>query len=542
MGKKHYLYFIIIIFVSLFFIFLNTQLKPPEKSVTLENGWILETGNKLKNIGSLPYYTAGDRDDDFIKSIYVFSCNFHIKNDISDPLIFLPFIAGNGIRLYIDDTYIGQAGDLKNGNASIWNKEHVYLIPEMLKAGSHELKIQIYGLYEAGILSVPYILSRSEGIFRKQFLHLYFQNLIDIIAGILLLLSLIFILTEIASHEKSGANIYMAFFLLSILLYIFDYSVIDYLYMDYLIFKKTTFTGIYLAMIFLINLTNKLFNLENNKIDYLFIAISTTILITGIVIPENMIEFRQIYTRANIFVIPVLFYIAYKILKTKKRTLQAELLLTGIIIVFFISGYDIIQLFTAKGTIFYTHIGLIIFTFITSAITAMNIIEIYTLAALEKGRADKFHRDSLTDSLTGTYNRRIMGFLDELLTDIYSLILIDMDKFKDINDTYGHHTGDMVLKKTADIIHEATRDSDYLIRFGGDEFLLVLPGCKYKEGKILEKRIIGKSDYSITSENGKEITFSFSTGFYAASDEEKIDDGLKKADLELYKVKNNKRK
>ncbi len=87
-----------------------------------------------------------------------------------------------------------------------------------------------------------------------------------------------------------------------------------------------------------------------------------------------------------------------------------------------------------------------------------------------------------TDGLTGFYNRRKV---EEILTkeiersrrygNALSLLFIDVDNFKDLNDTYGHQKGDEVLKKIAGVINRELRRTDYVGRFGGEEFLVILP-------------------------------------------------------------------
>lgn len=98
------------------------------------------------------------------------------------------------------------------------------------------------------------------------------------------------------------------------------------------------------------------------------------------------------------------------------------------------------------------------------------------LASFRK-QTDQLTYDARTDVLTGMTNRRtfeevIQHWIDEEIP--FSIIVIDIDRFKSINDTYGHHTGDVVLKHIADLIRQAVRPQDVCSRFGGEEFVVLL--------------------------------------------------------------------
>jgi len=96
-----------------------------------------------------------------------------------------------------------------------------------------------------------------------------------------------------------------------------------------------------------------------------------------------------------------------------------------------------------------------------------------------------FEQESLTDPLMGIYNRR---YLDRRLSEEiqrairyevpFSIFLLDIDHFKQVNDTYGHQIGDLVLKKLGTVIVNAVREPDIVVRYGGEEILVVLPSTK----------------------------------------------------------------
>jgi diguanylate cyclase (GGDEF)-like protein len=103
---------------------------------------------------------------------------------------------------------------------------------------------------------------------------------------------------------------------------------------------------------------------------------------------------------------------------------------------------------------------------------------------------EQTHEDSLTDPLTGLPNtrylfahmKRELARADRLKWEV-SLLVLDIDDFKDINDTYGHHVGDRALCEIASFLRSAIRPYDICVRYAGDEFIIVLPGCRAAEAE-----------------------------------------------------------
>ena len=136
------------------------------------------------------------------------------------------------------------------------------------------------------------------------------------------------------------------------------------------------------------------------------------------------------------------------------------------------------------------------------------------------------------DSLTKVYNRL---FLEKKLESIFrlydqkSIAMIDIDFFKKINDTYGHQIGDEILKHFAKIIESSVRKSDYIIRYGGEEFLLFLPNVVKAEAKLILYKI------KKNLKPYKNINFTFSAGVAVNGDE--LAEMIKIADEKLYQAK-----
>ena len=123
------------------------------------------------------------------------------------------------------------------------------------------------------------------------------------------------------------------------------------------------------------------------------------------------------------------------------------------------------------------------------------------------------------------------------------LLLCDIDHFKKINDTYGHQTGDVVLKKLAEILRKTfPRKTDFVARYGGEEFTVIFSEDDAKVGTLLGKRIcdvVRKSSFQ-TAE-GKDIEVTISVGVAEKQSEETIDEWVKRADQALYRAKESGR-
>ena len=143
-----------------------------------------------------------------------------------------------------------------------------------------------------------------------------------------------------------------------------------------------------------------------------------------------------------------------------------------------------------------------------------------------------------TDVLTGIYNRRFFEEEIKKMEDEAGIAVIDLDDFKLHNDTYGHSAGDAALITTANIIKKYIRKTDILIRYGGDEFLLILPSIKKHifEDKL---KLIREKIHDAVVPNYEKMQLSVSIGG-AIFREGNIEDAIASADRQMYIAKNYK--
>ena len=154
-------------------------------------------------------------------------------------------------------------------------------------------------------------------------------------------------------------------------------------------------------------------------------------------------------------------------------------------------------------------------------------------------------RNALTDALTGLLNRHALyPILNQELDRSaryarpFSIILFDIDEFKAVNDTFGHMEGDKVLKELSTLVSGLLRKTDYAGRWGGEEFLLILPETDTAEAVILAERIRMKIEDTFFTQVYN-VTASFSVVAYRSS--QNLEAMLECADKALYQAKNNGR-
>lgn len=194
------------------------------------------------------------------------------------------------------------------------------------------------------------------------------------------------------------------------------------------------------------------------------------------------------------------------------------------------------------------------FTDVTNQFARINQLKGYIneLSLLNKELKEKeqvIKKLAYYDSLTGLANRALFYEIAEKFlanakrnNDLLGMMFIDIDKFKGINDTYGHKIGDNVIIEASKVLKSSIRESDIVARFGGDEFLVLLPHINsYSNSETIASRILNSSNKTINC-NGTDIKISLSIGisFFPCSGDN-IDELIFKADKAMYtaKIKGN---
>lgn len=171
-----------------------------------------------------------------------------------------------------------------------------------------------------------------------------------------------------------------------------------------------------------------------------------------------------------------------------------------------------------------------------------NELNIRTKELIETEASRALHKKlSNTDALTKVYNRRFLEDFSKKYFEIVkrekstlSILLVDIDNFKSINDSFGHDVGDQVLQELVKLMQDKTRENDFIVRLGGDEFLILLPNSDIVGARVVAHKLLNCEKKINVNDN--KFTISIGCAQYKI-DDVNIDYLIKRADIALYEVK-----
>ncbi len=177
------------------------------------------------------------------------------------------------------------------------------------------------------------------------------------------------------------------------------------------------------------------------------------------------------------------------------------------------------------------------------ALASLLLLTVFTniFAWLVDNQRDRLKKQASTDTLTGCYNRLALKQVLTLVANMKarygqptSLIMMDIDNFKTVNDTYGHSVGDLTLVEISKLIQSRLRNTDILVRYGGEEFLAILPNTKLDEAETLAVSInLLIKEYTFPTIS----TLTLSMGVSELEPDENPDQCIDRSDALLYDAK-----
>jgi len=275
------------------------------------------------------------------------------------------------------------------------------------------------------------------------------------------------------------------------------------------------------------------YNKKNSLYISILVILAPIVATIGNMLVVSQLEYPVTYLTADYLTIFWVFAVSG--LRLLHATISA-------VIIFCISVFCIYNMTSINSYIFIMHLFWMFASF------SFGFVGAYLL---EKSNKDTFltHEElihiSRTDSLTGLQNRsRLNEILEEKIERFkrystqFAVAIVDIDFFKDVNDTYGHQVGDQVLVEMADVIKEDIRMTDEFIRFGGEEFILIYEEVSSDEAvDIVQKLCLKIESHNFGVVKKKTI----SIGFTLCHEDDTVVSILKRADEALYKAKENGR-
>lgn len=178
---------------------------------------------------------------------------------------------------------------------------------------------------------------------------------------------------------------------------------------------------------------------------------------------------------------------------------------------------------------------------ISLLVSALVILLAQQALARYQGRIEEL---ATTDELTGLFNRHAFAILQERLLASYhrnpqpvGVIMLDVDHFKPINDRYGHLTGDRVLEHVGQLLRDSLRASDIAVRWGGEEFLLILPACPFGEAHRIARELCERVAAARPCADRPDLTLTLSAGVAEFDGQESFERSIDRADTALFSAK-----
>ncbi len=281
------------------------------------------------------------------------------------------------------------------------------------------------------------------------------------------------------------------------------------------------------------------------------------------------IFYLVIYSSIVFIVINSAFYTLKPVIIYFQLFANAVLLLTTLYLIYITQKHST----NKSGFYYYTSIGfsfvfygLFIITLDTVFVYPVEAVNIsskllfvfgYSLLAIgvtkwiryNENRQDELSYQANTDELTGILNRRSFTRYIEhefrnakMLSEPFSLIIIDIDFFKNINDSYGHIVGDEILKSLSQLMKLSFRATDKVCRWGGEEFAILLPSTSLNNANNVAEKIRQKVEELSHQVKGNSINYTISLGVSESlATDDSIDQIINRADTALYKAKDNGR-
>lgn len=509
-----------------------------QNSIELEGQWAYYEGYLYDEInGQTPTYVSipENRKIEVSDNYYRYGTYILTVEGLKPNHIYGVFSGSqvNAYNLYINDRKIlsnGQVGISPDTHVSEWKHDSGSFFAD--EQGRIVVAVEISNYeYQDGLFWNSPVIGDHHNIFNSHVIMI----LVNVILIVIFLCIAVVLLIIYMKYKQDISSLYFVILLVNmivrmmvtsnkpILLLIDDVPWSLLIRLDYL-------TGYLYFSIF------ALFFLELTKYkDMSFVRIGAgvySVFMIGFVFLTSHTIYTSIYIQYLWLLAVLLVFIAYQFIRYYKRDVFHSIIM--LLVVGNTMMALIVQMFVSKAS--YLPVAML------NAIIALTVIEsIKIVSSLRK--KDMLAFRAMIDPLTGLYNRHYMSEIrdhSELNEEDgnHYMLFMDLDGFKKVNDEYGHDVGDHVLQIVSQRLRGCLRASDTLIRYGGDEFVLVAEVNDSKEVEELAKRIIDKISLGIIHEGNKHsVGISIGISQCQCIDQLNITSGIKASDEAMYIAK-----
>jgi len=438
-----------------------------------------------------------------------FSLPQELENNEVLALVFQKVIA-NKVRIFLNGELIGQYG---SSSGNLWPAPIVVRIPKHLLKDENELTVELFALVNYGISYVPYICSYEEALKATQ-LQLVLRNNFNLFSiGASLFMTLLMLMVGYAVVGISKRQyLYLSgsAFLMSLGLVQFTYRETSFLDFWYIFYEKMAIVVPVPVLTLIYLYIAERYGRKTSGLRFKLLEI-VAVLMTLLVLLAPTIQIFHVFSEiSQIYALFLMILTLWQILYV-----EAHEFYFAIFFLFLTALQSIVVLLSRSPGELTLPYGRMVY------LLAICFEAIRHFRKISKQK-EELELENYIDSLTGAYNRKYI----DLLENDGTLVLMDLDKFKEINDKYGHHKGDEFLAKFANLIRSNIRSEDVFIRLGGDEFCLVLKGKDYRE--VVDRL------YNLVRNH---LGLSFSYGIANLNEARDFNEAYRMADEELYRRK-----
>jgi len=444
--------------------------------------------------------------------VYEFSTVF-VMDDTYDSLS-IRRMNGYAFQVELNGQRIYEIGEMDGSTANIWNYNFLIDLPQEYLQDKNVLLIRAYGLHDIGFNVSPVLTQKSETLARNELLNFLGNGISFIIIGASWIMGFVLILIsrrEQLSSYFSTIGLSMLFFSL----YNFEYTYREYSgSLDtYLLIRKLLIFSILISVYLLIQgVLSMIYNIKIPK----FIRILYLAWILPIFFSGDFYQLRRVTRLVDGLIVLLLFYLLYYLIRKPKRNIAFAT--TFLILTSFQTSFIFILDLPLTITL---NFGVIVFMVSIALALITDISKVYRSNIELEYKATR-------DKLTGANNREYLDRLQVAKGD--TIAFIDIDNFKRYNDTYGHNAGDNILIYIVDSFKQVLDDQGAIIRYGGDEFVIHMPGID----KASAKKIIDNISLSF-SRNYDFVGLSYGLEVI----EDNLDQALVIADQHMYTMKDS---